>query len=80
MHSFHALDCKYMNNGRKWNLQTLGGNYFKEITWSHTHTMHTDVHLIINRMLRLYTTDDCRFCKTRFARYIQRIAKTHLKT
>jgi hypothetical protein len=61
-----------MNNGRKWNPQTLGGNYFKEMTWNHlyhTYAMHTDAYLIINRMLRLYTTDECRFCKARFAIY-----------
>jgi hypothetical protein len=72
MHSFHTLDYNYMNNGRKWTPQTLGGNYFKEVTWNHlfhTYAMHTDVHLIVNRMLRLYTTDDCRFCKARFAVY-----------
>jgi hypothetical protein len=61
-----------MNNGMKWNPQTLGGNYFKEMTWNHlfhTYAIHTDAHLIVNRMLRLYTTDECRFCKARFAIY-----------
>jgi hypothetical protein len=72
MQSFHAFDYKYMNNGRTWNSQTLGGNYFKEITWNHlyrTYAMHTDAYLVINRMLRLYTNDECRFCKARFAIY-----------
>jgi hypothetical protein len=58
MHSFHALDYKYMNNRRKWNSQTLGGNYFEEMTWNHlyhTYAMHTDAYLIINRMLSLCT-------------------------
>jgi hypothetical protein len=31
--------------------------------------MHTDAYLVINRMLRLYTHDECRFCKARFAIY-----------
>jgi hypothetical protein len=61
-----------MNNGRKPNPQTLIGNYFKEMTWDHlyhTYAMHTDAHMIVNRMLRLYTTDDYRFCKAIFAIY-----------
>jgi hypothetical protein len=72
MHDFYALDYKYMSNVRKWNPQTVGRYYFKEITWDHlyyTHAMHTDALVIINRMLRLYTNDECRFCKARFATY-----------
>jgi hypothetical protein len=70
MQGFHALDYKYMNNGSKWNPHTLGGYYFKEITWNHlyhTQAMHIDALVIINRMLGLYTDDECRFCKARFA-------------
>jgi hypothetical protein len=47
MHSFHALDYKYMNSRRKWNPQTPEGNYFKEMTWNHLHhtyAMHTDAY------------------------------------
>jgi hypothetical protein len=61
-----------MNNGRTCNPQILGGNYFKEITWSYlyyTYALHTDAYLVINRMLRLYTDDECRFCKARFTIY-----------
>jgi hypothetical protein len=41
------------------------------------YAMHTDVYLFINRMLRLYTDDECRFCKVDLQYIMEDKGKTH---
>jgi hypothetical protein len=82
MHTFHASDYKYMNNGRTWNPQTLGGNYFKEITWNHlyhTYVMHTDAYWIINKMLRYILLMSVDFARLDLQYIMEGKGKTHTK-